>query len=340
VVTRGLLFLGAGVFTGLVLLVNLRIAQRGLVPLKSSKKNAAGAVDKVSTFSNSQTVWALLVAGIERDDPRLKGPWKKVRDDASRIVDRKDREEGVQAAAFTLRALLVGGEKPDSPLVKGLVDALVAAQRNSGQWAYALDGSGGEDNILNSLIAAEALHVARTRGCSIPGTCWGKAHRGAASAIGSKGPTARGRVDAIDVTTNLALLVIARAGMLGEEAGSFDYLSLPDVQSGLAWLDRHFSIVRTPVFVNGALWRQEGGGAYFAWIFSLQRLAMLLKVDTLGGQRWHVTGSAHIRPLQRADGSFEEAGPYAANGSVRSTTDAVLFLLRATVPLTDPGASR
>jgi len=32
VVTRGLLFLGAGVFTGLVLLVNLRIAQRGLVP--------------------------------------------------------------------------------------------------------------------------------------------------------------------------------------------------------------------------------------------------------------------------------------------------------------------
>lgn len=85
---------------------------------------------------------------------------------------------------------------------------------------------------------------------------------------------------------------------------------------------------------------QKGGGCYFAWLFALQRLAMLLKIDEIGGENWHASGARHLRGLQRGDGSFEEKPPYGANWSVRSTTDALLFLVRATLPVTEPGAAR
>ncbi|MCK6479398.1 MAG: hypothetical protein L6R43_04390 [Planctomycetes bacterium] len=310
--------------------------------LKPGERKPAGALLKASTFSNSHVLWTLLAAGIPRDDPRLAASWRRARADAERIVEGKDREEGVQAAAYTLRCLLLGGEGPEGPLVRGLVDALVAAQRGNGRWNDALDGSGDEDNDLNTLLAAEALHVARTRGARIPVACWGKALRAATDSFGSKGPTkaSKGRLDGIDVTCSLALLAMAKAGTLGEGAGSFDYLSLPDVKAGLAWLDRHMDVARAPVFLGGALFRQEGGGAHLAWLFSLQRLAMLLRVEEIGGDRWFVTGSRLLRTLQRDDGSFEETGPFAANGSVRGTCSSILFLLRATVPITEPGGGK
>ena len=62
---------------------------------------------------------------------------------------------------------------------------------------------------------------------------------------------------------------------------------------------------------------------------------MLLGMDDIGGERWHVTGARHLRQIQFADGSFEESSRARLNGPVRSTSPAILFLIRATPPITD-----
>jgi hypothetical protein len=303
------------------------------------KGDAAGALRKPTAFSNAQTVWALLVAGIDRGDERLAQPLKTLASDAGRIAAGTYEDPGTQETAFVLRALLVAGQDPGQGTAKALVDLLVKAQRPSGLWNDSLDGSGDDENLLDSLIGLEALYVARSRGAKIPASCWSRAYSAGSAAFSSRGPSkaARGRLDGIDVVVNLALIVMARDGMLGEKAAGFDYRSLPDVQAGLAWLDRHFDATDSPVFVNGAPVYRPGGGTYFAWVFALQRLAGLLRVEELGGTRWFPAVARHIRGLQRADGSFEEKPPFGANWSVRSTTDAVLFLVRATAPVTEKG---
>jgi hypothetical protein len=309
---------------------------------KKGKDGSSGVLEAPTTFSNSQTLWALIVAGVPRDNPTVEAAWKVLAADAARIGSGAEKDAGVQATAFTLRALLVGGADPKGPVVRKLADILVAAQRPSGLWNYGIDGSGDEENILDSLIAIEALHVARSRGVKVSSACWNRAYQAGAAAFGARGPSkaSSGELDAIDVVSNLALLVVSKAEMLGEKASTFDYLTIPDVQGGLAWLDRHFDVTAVPVFINGGRVHQKGGGCYFAWLFALQRLAMLLRIEEIGGESWHASGARHLRTLQRADGSFEEVPPSGANWSVRSTTDAALFLVRATVPITEPGVSR
>ncbi len=319
------------------------VSSNGAFALRTEGANGnTGTLEKPTTYSNSQTLWALLVAGATRENPVVEGSWKVLARDAARIASGGEKDAGVQATAFTLRALLVGGADPKGDVVKKLAEILAAAQRPSGLWNYGIDGSGEEENILDSLIAIEALHVARSRGVKVPSACWNRAYQAGSEAFGSRGPShaSSGRLDGIDVVSNLALLVISKAEMLGEKAGTFDYLSLPDVQGGLAWLDRHFDVTAVPVFINGGRVRQKGGGCYFAWLFALQRLAMLLRIEEVGGESWHASGSRHFRTLQRRDGSFEEAPPHGANWSVRSSMFAVLFLVRATVPITEPGVSR
>ena len=105
--------------------------------------------------------------------------------------------------------------------------------------------------------------------------------------------------------------------------------------SGLAWLDRYFDIASPPRFSGGARVRNRGSEGYAADLFAIQRLAMLLNIDLLAHERWHTTGARHLRTLQLSDGSFEELGPRAANGPVRATCTALLFLARATPPITE-----
>jgi hypothetical protein len=305
-------------------------------------ETAAGRLRAPTIFSNAETLWALIVAGVPKDNPKIKASWEVLLRDVNKVVSSGGADTGVQEGAFLLRAWLVGGGDPAGDVAKKLADLVAAAQRPSGLWNDNLDGTGDAENILDSLIAVEALHVARSRGVKVPSSCWSKAFAAGGAAFGARGPSkaAAGRLDAIEVASNLALIVIAKAEMLGDKAATFDFTSIPDVQAGLAWLDRHFDITRVPVFINGGKAHQKGGGCYFAWLFALQRLAMLLKVDEVGGENWHASGSKHLKGLQRGDGSFEEKPPYGANWSVRSTTDALLFLVRATVPVTDSGASR
>jgi prenyltransferase beta subunit len=81
--------------------------------------------------------------------------------------------------------------------------------------------------------------------------------------------------------------------------------------------------------------RNRGQAGFAADLFAIQRLAMLLNIDLLAHERWHTTGARYLRSLQLKDGSFEEMGSDALNGPVRTTCTALLFLARATPPVTE-----
>ena len=74
---------------------------------------------------------------------------------------------------------------------------------------------------------------------------------------------------------------------------------------------------------------------YAAYLYALERLCQLLSIDMIGGERWYRAGARRLRELQLPDGSFEELGVGRINGPVRTTDSAILFLVKATTPLTE-----
>ena len=73
-----------------------------------------------------------------------------------------------------------------------------------------------------------------------------------------------------------------------------------------------------------AIKSQSGLGDEYYLLWSLERVAVALGLDTLGGADWHAWGCGFILPAQQGDGSW--TGTY---GAEVSTSFAMLFLLRA-----------
>ena len=137
------------------------------------------------------------------------------------------------------------------------------------------------------------------------------------------------------VASAVAMVIMAKEGTLGARAAEFNYVEFAPVKRGMAWLDRNFDLVHQPIFSHGAKSSRDSDAGFAAWLFAVQRLGMLLNVEELGGQRWYANGVRHLKSIQYADGSFEEQGPSAVNGPVRTTSSVLLFLLRSTAPITN-----
>lgn len=309
----------------------------GAFALREFRKSpaAAGALWEPSIFSNAKITWTLLVAGVGPE--KLAEPMRRIRSDAADIAATKDVTEfGTQEVSYVLRALVAAGAPKSDKTVATLIARIVSGQRSNGLWADELDPRK-EGDVFNSLFAAETLRAARLAGHKVPGTVWSKLLTGSQALFDRRGP-ARAKDQFLigtHVASGAALIVIAKEGTLGKRAAAFDYRSMPSVQGALAWLDRNFAVAPEPTFWKGARVRPTSDRGYSAWLFSVQRLAQLLGVETFAGTRWYDEGSRHLASIQFPDGSFEERGPRPLNGSVRTTSSAVLFLLRATPPVTD-----
>jgi hypothetical protein len=318
-------------------LMTCRMPRTGVFALRKLRRGAseqAMPLDGPSAFANALALWTLSLAGRDKDDPELAGAWKALRDSGAAFVAGTEEEMGTQAAGLTLRALVSGGEDPKGPLVKGLVDRLCKAQRPSGFWGDGLVDAP-TDDPLDTLFVAESLRVARVRGARVPIATWQKLLRGASSLLDARSLSPKSDwLIGSDVASAVALAIMAKEGSLGSRATAFDYASMPQVQKGMAWLDRHFSIEEEPQFSRGAKRDDVSDSGFMAWIFSVQRLGMLLRTEELGGRRWYADAVRHLRSVQYKDGSFEERSRYALNGALRTTCGALLFLLRATPPIT------
>lgn len=304
--------------------------------LRRGATDVAMQLEESTPFANAMALWTLAVAGRGKDDPELSGAWKALREDAATLVAGTDGYVGAQAASLTLRALVMGGEDVKGPLIKGLIDRILKGQHADGLWGGDLLDLKEETDLLDSLFVVEGLRTARLKGAKIPGAVWNKTLRGATAHL--EGRTLSGKTEWLTGTTvasAVALVVMAKEGSLGSRATAFDYREMPPVKRGIAWLDRHFDIIQEPCFASGVKSPRSSDAGYMAWLFSIQRLGMLLSTDELGGERWYARGVRHLKSVQYRDGSFEERSPTALNGALRTTSGAILFLLRATPPITN-----
>ena len=297
---------------------------------------AAGALTEPTLFSNAMVLWTLAVVGVDGNDRRTQRAWDVLRRQSQEIVSGTAEYMSTQGTGLAIRAFAAAGEDPKSPILTGLIDKLVKGQHASGWWGDSLNEKD-PDDALDSLLAIEALRVARVKGVKVPRAVWGKALRAASAEFEGKGPAGMKSafMSASEVLSNMALLVMAKEGSLGSKATEFDYQSMPAIRKGLAWLDRYFDIRREAQFVKGAAVKVSSDAGYSAYIFAVQRLAMLLSIEVLAGERWHATGADYLATIQHKDGSFEESSLSHLNGPVRTTTSCVLFLARATAPITN-----
>ncbi len=304
---------------------------------------ALGALRKPSFYSNAEVLSSLLASRVGLDRPEMSKALSELRGHVRRLLEGTlpAGQINVQSVSLALRALVAGDDPADRPLVEGLVKRLVAAQRPSGHWADDLD-SKEPGEAYSSLYAVESLWLASRKGALVPSATWSRA-LSAASQVSTAIPKAmrrNGFLTATDVCSSAALILMAKAGSLGPKARNpEEYRSIPQVVQALAWLDRHFELVREPVVASGARIRGSGDGGWAAWLYALERLARLLSIDEFGGRRWYADGCRLLASLQMPDGDFEELHRGRLNGPVRTTTSVLLFLSRATPPLTGEDSS-
>jgi hypothetical protein len=298
---------------------------------------SALALDWPTPYSNAVVMNSVAAAGVRGNDPRVREPWNELKRQALTIAARKEERTGTTDAALTLRALIAGGDEPSGAAVAALVARLVKSQRADGWWGPDLDEASPGD-LADTMRVVEALRSARLGGAKVPATVWQKSLKRATAEAETKSgrdvPPEYARSFAL--VNLMTVLVMSKEATLGAKATAFDFRSLPAVRNGLAWLDRHADKPGEWVAVTvSGLDRRAAPVRYWSYLYAVQRLGELLKVDVVGGRRWYAEGVKYLQTLRLENGSFEDLIQRQHDEPVATTAQCVLFLARATAPITD-----
>lgn len=98
----------------------------------------------------------------------------------------------------------------------------------------------------------------------------------------------------------------------------------PAIQSGLAWLDKNFTVDKHPGH------SPETQYVYY-FLYSLERVGRILNTEFIGANEWYPLGAAKLVGAQHADGLWTGAGE--EQEPRIATSFALMFLERATPPL-------
>ena len=100
------------------------------------------------------------------------------------------------------------------------------------------------------------------------------------------------------------------------------------LRSGIAWLDRHFSVQTNP---------KKGTAWLYYYLYGLERVGTLLGLKTIGKRDWYRRGAEFLLSKQERTGSWPARGQASGYQSRHvNTCFALLFLKRATVPPRKP----
>ena len=102
------------------------------------------------------------------------------------------------------------------------------------------------------------------------------------------------------------------------------------IQNGLKWMAENFTVQENPSAANGP--KHAMSTHYF--LYAMERLGILYGTETFGAHSWYAEGARSLLETQRPDGSWLTAKSKGTN-DVWDTCFAILFLRRATRPLTD-----
>jgi hypothetical protein len=175
---------------------------------------------------------------------------------------------------------------------------------------------GGDGDNSNTQYALLGLASATRGGIQLPPDLWKRAldaQRKGQSADGGWGYNGGDRAYGSMTTAGICAIALCRNAM-GEKAPEVD----PQIEQGLAWLSKHFSVRENPA---------SGSWNYY-YLYSIERVGRILNTEFIGDHEWYPLGAQYLVGEQKPDGSWigkgQEADPRLATGF------ALLFLTRAT----------
>jgi hypothetical protein len=175
---------------------------------------------------------------------------------------------------------------------------------------------GGDGDNSNTQYALLGLASAMRGEIKLPPELWKRAleaQRKGQSTDGGWGYNGGDRAYGSMTTAGICAIALCR-NALGEKNPEID----PQIEQGLAWLSKHFSVNQNPA---------SGSWNYY-YLYSVERVGRILNTEFIGDHEWYPLGAQYLVGEQKPDGSWvgkgQEADPRLATGF------ALLFLTRAT----------
>lgn len=118
-----------------------------------------------------------------------------------------------------------------------------------------------------------------------------------------------------------------------------DWKKDPNVQSGMEWLAKNFSVAYNPGPYEHAGMEENSQHQYYYYLYGLERAGILYGTEQIGGHFWFAKGLQVLLDAQAPDGSWRSQH----GNAIADTCFAILFLRKATRGLIDvatPGAGK
>jgi hypothetical protein len=192
-----------------------------------------------------------------------------------------------------------------------------------------------EGDLSNTQFAVLGLRACREAGVEVPRETWRDALaylRRHQRGDGGWGYVVAGRQDAASYAS-LTCGGAAATAICLHALGVRDPASDPTVRRALAWLRGRLD-VRRNAGVEGSSVVGLRPWQHFH-LYALERAARVLGLAAVGERDWYAEGARWLLAGQRPDGSWrDDEGPATGSMAVPDTCFALLFLSRATKPLT------
>ena len=225
--------------------------------------------------------------------------------------------------ALLILALEAFDAQANQDRIGELVEQLLEWKSSSG-WGYPVGG-----DLSNTQYAALGLWAGARAGAVIPERAWYELittmqrYRGRGGAFSYR-PDDKRHVRGSMVAAGVAVLAICRDGLgltaKGKSARRYKAL-MADVEAGLEWLDRNWSVSENPGIGRAHL-------AYY--LYGLERAGALVPTGSIGDHDWYQEGARFLLEHQTAEGDWDAT----VGRGVPSICFALLFLRRATLPVT------
>jgi hypothetical protein len=104
------------------------------------------------------------------------------------------------------------------------------------------------------------------------------------------------------------------------------------VAAGMNWLVKYFTVLENPAAPGGPASSRAARKAFsYYYLYSLERLGGLSRLEKLGPHEWYPSGAKAVLEAQQADGSWRDDSKYSK--PQWETCFAILFLRRPTQPV-------
>jgi hypothetical protein len=220
---------------------------------------------------------------------------------------------------------------PVPPKPKGVRKVAVTRKRGGPE-------SGDNSNSMYALLGLRACHdagIVLPREAVIQAAKWWRDTQSRSSAVKAPAsPTAEGWCYNRHDHKPYGSMTVGGVGSLVicDYIQGTDWKKDPQVQNGMEWLAKNFSVTCNPGPYEHAQMEENSQHQFFYYMYGLERAAILYGTEQIGGHYWFAKGLQVLIDAQRADGSWKSAQ---GGSELNDTCFAILFLRKATRALVE-----